>query len=78
MGDFSGIDQNAQNKLVDILLKINQSNDEQKQSVLRDELKMIANNQTNLMKQAQTMLQKWEEGDSEVIDLWSKMNGWVY
>jgi len=78
LGDFSGIDQNAQNKLVDILLKINQSNDEQKQSGLRDELKMIANNQTNLMKQAQTMLQKWEEGDSEVIDLWTKMNGWVY
>jgi arginyl-tRNA synthetase len=78
LGDFSGIDQVAQNKLVDILLKINQSNDEQKQSGLRDELKMIANNQTNLMKQAQTMLQKWEEGDVEVIDLWKKMNGWVY
>ncbi len=78
LGDFSGIDQVAQHKLVDILLKINKSNDEQKQSGLRDELKMIANNQTNLMKQAQAMLQKWEEGDIEVIDLWTKMNGWVY
>lgn len=78
LGDFSGIDQTAQNKLVDILLKINQSNDEQKQSGLRDELKMTANNQTNLMKQAQAMLQKWEEGDAEVIDLWKKMNAWVY
>jgi arginyl-tRNA synthetase len=24
------------------------------------------------------MLQKWEAGDSEVIDLWQTMNSWVY
>jgi arginyl-tRNA synthetase len=28
--------------------------------------------------EAQTMLQKWEANDSEVINLWSKMNSWVY
>jgi arginyl-tRNA synthetase len=27
---------------------------------------------------AQEMLQKWEAGDQEVIDLWKKMNSWVY
>lgn len=27
---------------------------------------------------AQKMLQDWEAGDTEVIDLWKKMNGWVY
>jgi len=31
-----------------------------------------------LIIQAQKMLQDWEAGDAEVIDLWKKMNGWVY
>lgn len=31
-----------------------------------------------LIREAQEMLQKWEAGDEEVIDLWKKMNGWVY
>lgn len=31
-----------------------------------------------LIKEAQTMLQQWEAGDKEVIDLWKTMNGWVY
>jgi len=31
-----------------------------------------------LMKEAQTMLQKWEAGDEEVITLWKTMNSWVY
>jgi arginyl-tRNA synthetase len=30
------------------------------------------------MKKAQEMLYKWEQGDPEVIDLWKRMNGWVY
>jgi len=28
--------------------------------------------------EAQEMLQKWEKGDKETVDLWKKMNGWVY
>ncbi|HOG25916.1 MAG TPA: arginine--tRNA ligase [Bacteroidales bacterium] len=31
-----------------------------------------------LIGEAQSMLVKWEQGDKEVIDLWKKMNGWVY
>ncbi|RFZ84841.1 arginine--tRNA ligase [Mucilaginibacter terrenus] len=31
-----------------------------------------------LIKEAQQMLQKWEAGDAEVINLWNTMNGWVY
>jgi arginyl-tRNA synthetase len=31
-----------------------------------------------LIKEAQAMLLKWENGDPEVKALWSKMNGWVY
>ena len=28
--------------------------------------------------EAQEMLRKWEAGDKETVDLWKKMNGWVY
>jgi arginyl-tRNA synthetase len=31
-----------------------------------------------LIKEAQKMLQDWEAGVPEVIELWKKMNGWVY
>ncbi len=30
------------------------------------------------LKEAQEMLKKWESGDEEVVNLWKKMNGWVY
>lgn len=31
-----------------------------------------------LIKEAQAMLQQWEAGNTQVIDLWRTMNGWVY
>ncbi|CAH8291457.1 arginyl-tRNA synthetase [Mariniflexile fucanivorans] len=31
-----------------------------------------------LLLEAQTMLQKWEAGDEEVVSLWKTMNSWVY
>lgn len=31
-----------------------------------------------ILKEAQEMLVKWEQGDQEVIALWKKMNNWVY
>jgi arginyl-tRNA synthetase len=31
-----------------------------------------------LLLEAQEMLRKWEDQDSDVIDLWNQMNGWVY
>lgn len=30
------------------------------------------------LKEAQEMLYRWEHGDKEVVELWKKMNGWVY
>ena len=30
------------------------------------------------LKEAQDMLRKWENGDRQVVELWKKMNGWVY
>jgi arginyl-tRNA synthetase len=37
-----------------------------------------AKKQAPLILQAQQMLQKWEAGNEEVIDLWKTMNTWVY
>lgn len=37
-----------------------------------------ADKEAPLMKAAQQMLVDWEAGNKEVIDLWKKMNGWVY
>lgn len=31
-----------------------------------------------LMKEAHKMLRRWEEGEQEIIDLWNRMNSWVY
>jgi len=31
-----------------------------------------------IMKEAQAMLLKWEQGDPDVVALWKKMNSWVY
>ena len=37
-----------------------------------------AKKEAPLMKEAQAMLVKWEQGDEEVRALWRKMNSWVY
>lgn len=40
--------------------------------------KKQAEKEAPIMKEAQEMLRKWEEGDKEVRDLWNRMNDWVY
>ena len=37
-----------------------------------------AKKQAPSLLRAQAMLIKWEQGDSEVVALWKKMNAWVY
>lgn len=37
-----------------------------------------AKKEAPLIKEAQAMLLKWEQGDAEVRELWAKMNSWVY
>jgi len=34
--------------------------------------------QAPILLEAQEMLKKWEDGDPDVVSLWSTMNGWVY
>lgn len=40
--------------------------------------KEIAEKEVPLIKAAQSMLKKWEDGDGDVRALWEMMNGWVY
>lgn len=46
--------------------------------VAQGKTKEEAEKQAPMIIEAQQMLQKWEAGDKETIDLWKMMNGWVY
>ncbi|MGB8193855.1 MAG: arginine--tRNA ligase [Chitinophagaceae bacterium] len=43
-----------------------------------DAIKDLAENKTAIMQGAKQMLVDWEAGKPEVIDLWKRMNNWVY
>ncbi|MEO1253265.1 MAG: arginine--tRNA ligase [Bacteroidota bacterium] len=38
----------------------------------------VAKKEAPSMKEAQSMLQKWENGDKDTVALWEKLNNWVY
>ena len=40
--------------------------------------KSFAEKNASIFLEAQDLLLKWESGDKEVIELWKKMNSWVY
>jgi arginyl-tRNA synthetase len=52
--------------------------DQQKELVAAGQSEDEAKKNAPLLLEAQEMLRKWEDQDPEVIELWSKMNGWVY
>jgi len=56
----------------------NSEKDREKIAKLEDEIKEIIRANTPVMKKAQQMLVDWENGKPEVMNLWKKMNGWVY
>ena len=76
--DFSGPALEKLDKLLIALTKLDEIKDEEKTAKLHDEIKEIARNNTSVMAEAKQMLLDWEEGKPEVIELWKKMNGWVY
>ncbi|HVD96885.1 MAG TPA: arginine--tRNA ligase [Cytophagaceae bacterium] len=47
---------------------------------LKQFLAELANKVTErtILSEAKAMLLKWEQGDPQVVNLWKKMNGWVY
>ena len=76
--DFQGADLERIEKLVTLFHKPEIKADEEKLSKLNDEIKELSRKQTEIMQQAQIMLQQWEAGNHEVRHLWSTMNNWVY
>ena len=48
------------------------------QGFTAEEAKAKAEAEASLMQEAREMLRKWEQNDSEVRNLWKKMNDWVY
>jgi arginyl-tRNA synthetase len=56
----------------------NSEKDKEKWNRLYDEYIEIIRAHTPIMKKARQMLLDWEAGKPEVIELWKKMNGWVY
>ncbi len=76
--DFEGPNLEKLDKLLIALTKLDEIKDEEKIAKLHAEIKELARNNTQIMGEAKQMLLDWEEGKPEVIDLWKKMNGWVY
>lgn len=67
-------------KITEKIGKLSENLDKNKKKIdeLKGDLKQLAQNQTAIMKEAQAMLKKWEQGDEKVVALWKEMNGWVY
>ncbi|MEO5891001.1 MAG: arginine--tRNA ligase [Ferruginibacter sp.] len=76
--DFNGAELEKLDKLLIALTKLDEIKDAEKIAKLQDDIKEVARNNTKVMAEAKQMLLDWEEGKPEVIDLWKKMNGWVY
>jgi arginyl-tRNA synthetase len=82
-GDFSEIEDKQKQRLIELsetrnAIIIDNEKDKEKVKKISDEIKEIVRSNTPIMKQAQMMLLDWEKGDKDVVDLWKKMNGWVY
>lgn len=52
--------------------------DDKARKGIEGKIKELINNHTQIMKDVKEMLLKWEAKDTEVYELWTKMNSWVY
>ena len=78
LSDFSGEALLKLDKLLVALTKLDEVKDDEKITKLHAEIKELARNNTAVIAEAKQMLLDWEEGKPEVINLWKKMNSWVY
>ena len=76
--DLSGFEENSLDDLKKYTTALQKESNKEKIEKLNDEIKEIARNHTPIMAEAKEMLRNWEAGDKEVIELWKKMNSWVY
>ena len=78
---IDNLDTEDKNKVLAVLNAMDIAKSEgakEKYNELHADLVALARNQTPIMQQAKEMLLKWEQGDEEVIELWKRMNSWVY
>lgn len=76
--DFHGPELEKLELLMVSLTKLDELKDREKIKKLHGEIREVARNNTSIMAAAKQMLLDWEQAKPEVIDLWKKMNGWVY
>ena len=77
-GEWVCSDAKIQKRYLDTYEKLIGSKDEKQVSKFKGDIKDLVRNQSELMKSCQEMLRQWEAKDDAVIQLWSKMNAWVY
>ena len=77
-GNFGDIDHHVIIEYQKLKEARDQKEDEKSKKAIQSKIKEIANNYTPIMSQVKDLLQRWESGDEEVVELWKKMNGWVY
>ncbi|GAC1709123.1 MAG: arginine--tRNA ligase [Flavisolibacter sp.] len=82
-GNFQAISTKDKQKLVEIRELLNaitgdSDRDKEKLKKLSEEQNEIIRSSTSVMKKAQQMLVDWENGKPEVMELWQRMNLWVY
>ena len=76
--NLHGFEGNTLDDLKKYTAALQKETNKEKIEKLNDEIKEIARNHTQIIAEAKDMLRKWEAGDKEVIELWKKMNSWVY
>jgi arginyl-tRNA synthetase len=78
--NIAGLEPEAIEKLQKITAQMDAlgADDKEKRQKLVEDRKELLRGQTSIMLKARQMLVDWENGKPEVIDLWKKMNAWVY
>jgi len=82
-GDYSHYTQEEKQKVLDLTKlrkELSEDFEKNKERILKidDDLTEIRRGSTAIMKEAKQMLVDWEAGKPDVMELWKRMNGWVY
>ncbi|MFZ9971055.1 MAG: arginine--tRNA ligase, partial [Bacteroidia bacterium] len=77
-GQFQHENQVVQTRYNQAWTKLQEAKEEKQIAKIKDDIKELVRNQSELMLACQSMLRDWEAGDAETLALWKTMNGWVY
>ena len=79
-GDFSEMDKAKLSALQEMMAALITDNEKAKEDLkkMKEDYHEILRANTPIMKKIQQMLLDWEAGKPDVIELWEKMNDWVY